>query len=124
LEVTVGTLALLRRDIEASARDARAASEPRRRLRRVVHRIDLLVAECERAHLEQQSMVTEKLAIEAESVYREAAEILPQGLGDAEVPDHIVDLMEALWTLQESAFDTLSPWRRSLPRDEGARPER
>jgi hypothetical protein len=112
------TLELLRSDIEASARDARAAGEPQRRLRALVHRIDLLVAACERRHLEGRSTVDDELATEADGILREAAEILPAGTADGDVPGHTDQLMDLLWTLQERVFDALTPWRRNLAEDE------
>jgi hypothetical protein len=116
--VSMRTLELLRSDIEASARDAREAAEPRRRLRALVHRIDLLVAACERRHLERRSTVDAELAAEADGVLREIAEMLPGAGAGGDVPAHTDQLMDLLWTLQERVFDALTPWRRTLAEDE------
>ena len=113
----MGTLELLRSDIEASARNARVATEPRRRLRGLVDRIDLLIAACERTHLEDRSTVSQDIVAEADRVYAEAAEVLPVAGAGGNVPVCTGELMEVLWTLQECAFDVLTPWRRDLARD-------
>jgi hypothetical protein len=118
------TLELLRSDIEASARDAREAGEPRRRLRTLVHRIDMLVAACERRHLEQRSIVDAGLAAEVDAVLHEIGEILPAAGAGGDLPDHTDELMDLLWTLQEQVFDALTPWRRTLGEDDQPGPGR
>ena len=115
-----------REERESQLREEASELEPRRKLRRLVERLDLTIAACENAHLQRRLDVTEELAtrarevlVTARSLLPAAAEArLPSGAAAWSVPVRIDQLMDRLWTVQAAAFDALLPWRRELGDDD------
>jgi hypothetical protein len=97
---------------------------PRQRLRGLIDQTDMLIAACERAHLDGATAVTEELATGAEEVWVEARTVLAGTAGWAalRVVERIASrqvlwihqLMDALWRLEEETFNVLVPWRAEL----------
>ena len=94
--------------------------ETRRRLRRLISRVDDTVRCCEDLHLCGLRYPTEELATQSEDMLREARQLLDDvDLNSAGHPGGrprrtIQQLMDQLWMIQDSAFDQLIPWRREL----------
>ena len=116
-----------REERESQLREEASELEPRRRLRRLVERLDFVIAACENAHLQRRLDVTEELATRAREVFVAARSLLPADAAEADlpsgaaawiVPGRIDQLMDRLWTLQAAAFDALLPWRRELGDDD------
>lgn len=112
-----------RTEREAQLQEEASELEPRRRLRRLVERLDFAIAACENAHLQRRLDVSDELATRAREAFVAARSLLPPAAAEAElpadaaawiVPARIDQLMDRLWTLQAAAFDALLPWRREL----------
>jgi hypothetical protein len=94
--------------------------ETRRRLRRLISRVDDTVRCCEELHLCGLRYLTEELATQAEDMLREARQLLDDvdlnsaGHSGGRPRRTIQQLMDQLWMIQDSAFDQLIPWRREL----------
>jgi hypothetical protein len=95
-------------------------TETRRRLRGLVELVDEVIADCERAHLDRQVLVSEQLSVAAERVYAEALRLRSSagidllGVPPESGPERIHELMDRLWQVQEGAMDSLAPPRRTL----------
>lgn len=120
--------------IESATREVHAARQrhcleivERTRMRRLVDRIDLAIASCEETHLQGIKEVTPELQERAREVYAFARRAV-RLTGDVEAMQRlddflarrqikITEVMDVLWSIQESIFDMMLPWRTELPED-------
>jgi hypothetical protein len=105
--------------------EARRSSRGRGRWRSIARRIDAVIEECERAHLDEVTVPSAELRIRAEVVLRHAACAVAQ-FGERSMilttvptpagnhPATVVDLMDTLWAVQEVVLDLRSRGRRSV----------
>ena len=99
----------------------------RTRLRRLVERIDGAIESCEETHLQGIKEVPQDLAEQVGKVFSFARRAV-RLTGDVEaiqrVDDYlnrrqlkITEVMDILWSIQETVFDLMLPWRTELPED-------
>ncbi len=120
--------------IETATRDVSAARQrhcieivERTRLRRLVDRIDVAIASCEETHLQGIKEVTPQIAERVQEVFAFARRSV-RLTGDVDairkVDEYlarrrikITEVMDVLWSIQETVFDVMLPWRTELPED-------
>jgi len=99
----------------------------RTRLRRLVERIDGAIEACEETHLQGIKEVPEDLALTVGHVLkfaRRAVRLTGDVDAMARIDDFlgrrqakITEVMDILWSIQETIFDLMLPWRTQLPED-------
>lgn len=114
-------------EVHAARRRHQREIAERNRLRRLVARVDSVIEACEEAHLQGLKDVPPDLEERSAATLRTARRIVARtGRSEAlQVVDEmvrrpctkIVDVMDALWTVQEVVFDLMLPWRAELPED-------
>jgi malonyl CoA-acyl carrier protein transacylase len=99
----------------------------RTRLRRLVEKIDAAIEACEETHLQGIKEVPEDLSKVVSPVMTfarravrlsgdvEAMARIEEFLGRRQVK--ITEVMDILWSIQETVFDLMLPWRTQLPED-------
>ena len=111
---------------DARRRHERELAE-RTYLRRLIERIDRTIEECEESHLQGYKEAPEELRTRATRLLHVSQRVVRR-LGDSEAIEtvdascarnlpRIVDVMDALWAVQEIVFDLMLPWRTRLPED-------
>lgn len=112
------------REMEARQQERLATMTARGQLRSLVDRLDGVIDACEDAHLRQIRFVTDQLAADAHAVYMYALSVLTHAGGaraervvrtaERRAPKRIDDLMDHLWTVEETALDLLAPARHEI----------
>lgn len=113
--------------VHAARRRHRREMIERTRLRRLIKRIDVLIEACEETHLQGVKEVPADLREKADPVFTFARRAVRLS-GDENALRAVVEasarrqlkiteVMDALWTIQESVFDLMLPWRTELPED-------
>jgi hypothetical protein len=113
--------------VHAARRRHRREMVERTRLRRLVERIDTAIEACEDTHLQGIKEVPADLSDRAQRVYtfaRRAVRLTGEQEALTSVLDAIArrqikvtEVMDVLWTIQETVFDLMLPWRCELPED-------
>ncbi len=99
----------------------------RTRLRRLVDKIDVAIAACEETHLQGIKEVTPEIATRARDTFGFARRAV-RLTGDTDATrrideflarrqNKITEVMDVLWSVQETVFDLMLPWRTELPED-------
>ena len=120
--------------IESATKEVHAARQrhclemvERTRLRRLVDKIDVAIAACEETHLQGIKEVTAEVTKRAGEVFTfarravrlsgdvEAMRQLDEYLARRQIK--ITEVMDVLWSIQETVFDLMLPWRLELPED-------
>src|SRR5258708_24471130 len=114
-------------EVHAARRRHLRELEERGRLRRLVERIDVVVEACEETHLTGIKECPPDLAAQADRAFTVARRVVrltgePEAYQTTlEVSDRsrrkITEVMDGLWTIQETVFDLMLPWRTELPED-------
>lgn len=99
----------------------------RTRLRRLVERVDEVISACEEIHLQSIKEAPADLKARADDVFafarsavaktgdREALAVVEEAIARRQIK--ITEVMDILWTIQETVFDLMLPWRTELPED-------
>ena len=114
-------------EVHAARRRHRRDVVERTRLRRLIKRIDELIASCEETHLQGIKEVSSDLRDQTEPVFtfaRRAVRLTGNEEGLRAIIEctsrrqaKITEVMDALWSIQEIVFDLMLPWRTDLPED-------
>jgi hypothetical protein len=115
---TTGQIAAARR------RDAEERAE-RTRLEVLVHRLDVVIDACERAHLADLMDAPAEFAAQARAAITAATVVLTAAGEEVagnvgvrvQAGVRITEVMDVVWEVQDGVLDLLIPWRRELPDD-------